>query len=104
MPSIGGNGMGLVDAAGPQPADIELLQRHDVGLASRDHLRDAPRRQQPVDPQTAMHIVGHDAEAVGIAFWHDELAGASIGKDPTTGHGSTALYRPWRNWWQIRPA
>jgi hypothetical protein len=56
-----GDGMGLVDASGPQPADVEFLQGDDVGLAARNHVRDAPRRQVSVDPEAAMHIVGRDA-------------------------------------------
>ena len=83
---------------------VGLLQRHDVGLARRDHLRDAPRRQLPVDAQAAMDVVGRDAEAVGIGCWHDKLVGASLGKGLTTGPGSTAAVQAMAELVAIPPA
>jgi hypothetical protein len=37
------DGMGLINAAGTKPPDIEFLERHHIGLASADHLGDPPR-------------------------------------------------------------
>src|SRR5262249_52781782 len=51
-----------VDAAAARAADVDLLQRHDVGLARGDHAGDALGRQQPVDAEAAMHVVGQDAD------------------------------------------
>jgi hypothetical protein len=38
-----GDEVGLVDAAGARPADIDLLKCGDVGLATGDDLGDAGR-------------------------------------------------------------
>jgi hypothetical protein len=37
------DGMGLINAAGTKPPDIEFLERYHIGLASADHLGDPPR-------------------------------------------------------------
>src|SRR5690606_31345638 len=53
-----GDEVGLVDAAGAGPADIDLLKRGDVGLATGDDLRDAGRIAPPVRAAAGVDVVG----------------------------------------------
>jgi hypothetical protein len=55
-----GNRMGLVDSAGPRSADIQLLERDDIGRAGGNHLGDASRRQVTVCPEAPPHVVSQD--------------------------------------------
>ena len=42
--------------------DIELLQGDDVGLAGRNHVGDALRRQAPVRSDAAVDVIAHDPQ------------------------------------------
>ena len=57
---VEGDLVGLVDEPGSSPHDVELLQRHDVGLALGEHVGNALRRQAPIGPDAAMDVVRYD--------------------------------------------
>jgi hypothetical protein len=56
------DGMGLINATGTKAPDIEFLERHDIGLASGDHLGDPPWVCPSVRADAPVDIVSHDAQ------------------------------------------
>jgi hypothetical protein len=56
------DGLGLINATGTKAPNIELLERHHIGLASGDHLGDPPRVCSSVCADTSVDVVSHDAQ------------------------------------------
>ena len=52
----------LIDSCGTRAIGIQFLQANKVGVHARDHFRDAGLGAAAIDADTAVHIVGRDAQ------------------------------------------
>jgi len=56
------DGIDLINTTGTKATDIELLERHHIGLASSDHVGDPPWVCSSVRADTSVDVVSHDAQ------------------------------------------
>jgi hypothetical protein len=52
----------LIDTAAAEPADIDLLQGHNIGAATRNHLRDAFGCGAAINAKAAANVVGREGQ------------------------------------------
>ncbi len=57
-----GDRVGLVDAAGPAPEDIDLLKRDDIGLSFSDDGSDAAGIELPVTADATVDVIGQESD------------------------------------------
>lgn len=60
---LAGDELGLVDPSRPRQADVEFLQRHDIGMHSRYYFCYSHRQALPVVTDAAMDVVRHDRKS-----------------------------------------
>ena len=54
--------MRLIDASRSLAANVQLLQRNDIGTRLGDDIGDPVRIDPPVGTDAAMHVVGQDSD------------------------------------------
>jgi hypothetical protein len=76
-----GDGVSLIYAASAMAADIELLERHDVGSAPSDHLCDAPWVRATVCADASVDIIRYYPRHCGSSFCQQSPSSQAYGAD-----------------------